>query len=54
METFATRRLRDEKLHEGHRPDLIELHLDGEVMRYLGGIRSPEATAEYVAGNVAH
>lgn len=54
METFATQRLRGEKLHERHLPDLIELHLDGEVMRFLGGIRSPEATAGYLADNVAH
>jgi hypothetical protein len=30
------------------------LHLDPDVMLYLGGVRSPEATSVYLAVNLAH
>ena len=33
---------------------MVALHLDPEVSRYLGGVRSPEATKTYLAVNVAH
>jgi RimJ/RimL family protein N-acetyltransferase len=54
METFATSRLTAEKLHENHLADLVALHLDPEVSRFLGGVRSPETTREYLATNLAH
>ncbi|HKU05220.1 MAG TPA: GNAT family N-acetyltransferase [Bradyrhizobium sp.] len=54
METFATERLIAEKLREHHLPDLVTLHLDPAVSRYLGGVRSPEATAAYLAAAMAH
>jgi RimJ/RimL family protein N-acetyltransferase len=54
MENFTTGRLIAERLHEGHLADLVALHLDPEVSRYLGGVRSPEATKTYLTANMAH
>ena len=51
---FTTPRLVAERLHERHLADLIALHLDPEVSRYLGGTRSPEATKAYLMTNLAH
>src|SRR5579871_1408789 len=54
MEHFTTERLSAEKLCEDHLADLVELHLDPLVSRYLGGVRSPEKTRAYLADNMAH
>jgi RimJ/RimL family protein N-acetyltransferase len=54
MERFTTARLIAERLREDHLADLVALHLDSEVSRYLGGVRSPEATAAYLATAMAH
>ncbi|OKO74687.1 acetyltransferase [Bradyrhizobium sp. NAS80.1] len=54
MDYFSTRRLTAEKLGEDHLADLVALHLDAEVSRYLGGVRSAEATKAYLAVNMAH
>lgn len=54
MESFSTKRLTAERLHEGHLADLVELHLDPDVSRYLGGVRSPEATRTYLEVNITH
>ncbi|MBW7966885.1 GNAT family N-acetyltransferase [Bradyrhizobium sp. BR 10261] len=54
MDRFSTDRLSAEKLREGHLADLVALHLDPDVSRYLGGVRSAEVTKAYVATNVAH
>ena len=54
MQSFSTERLTAERLHEGHLGDLVALHLDPEVSRYLGGVRSPEATKAHLAVNMAH
>jgi RimJ/RimL family protein N-acetyltransferase len=54
METFATTRLRAARLGHSDLPDLVDLHLDSEVSRYLGGVRSPAATADYLAANLRH
>jgi RimJ/RimL family protein N-acetyltransferase len=35
-------------------PTRSALHLDPEVSRYLGGIRSPETTRAYLRANLAH
>lgn len=37
-----------------HLRDLVELHLDSEVSRYLGGTRTPAETSEYLRVNLAH
>jgi ribosomal-protein-alanine N-acetyltransferase len=54
MDTFATRRLTARKLAYEDLPCLIDLHLDPEVSLFLGGVRSPEATAVYVETNIRH
>lgn len=47
-------RLIAERLDERDLPDLVALHLDPDVSRYLGGIRSAEATGAYLAANLVH
>ena len=54
MNHFTTDRLAAERLHEDHLADLVALHLDAEVSRYLGGVRTPEVTKAYLATNMAH
>src|SRR5215510_12142576 len=54
MDCFSTPRLSAERLHEGHLADLVALHLDQQVSRYLGGVRSPDATRTYLSVNMAH
>lgn len=54
MERFSTSRLIAERLHKGHLADLVALHLDPDVSRYLGGVRSSEETETYLTVNVAH
>lgn len=53
-DNFSTSRLTGEKLHEVHLADLVALHLDPEVSRYLGGVRSAEVTKEYLRTNMSH
>jgi len=54
MDCFSTDRLTAERLNESHLADLVALHLDAEVSRYLGGVRSAEATKTYLDVNMAH
>ena len=54
IDSFSTLRLTAEKLCEDHLDDLVRLHLDPAVSRYLGGVRSPETTKAYLAANIAH
>jgi RimJ/RimL family protein N-acetyltransferase len=54
MEHFSTARLSAERLREDHLADLIALHLDAEVSRYLGGVRPAERTKTYLEANMAH
>ena len=54
MDHFSTDRLTAERLDESHLADLVALHLDAEVSRYLGGVRSAEATKTYLDVNMAH
>jgi RimJ/RimL family protein N-acetyltransferase len=54
MERFATDRLIAERLREDHLADLVALHLDPDVSRYIGGVRAPEATKAYLATSIAH
>ncbi|WP_314947761.1 GNAT family N-acetyltransferase [Bradyrhizobium cosmicum] len=54
MNRFSTNRLTAERLNENHLADLVSLHLDAEVSRYLGGVRAPEVTKTYLATNMAH
>lgn len=54
MDHFRTNRLTAEKLRDDDLADLVALHLDAEVSRYLGGVRSAETTKTYLAANMAH
>jgi len=54
MEHFSTDRLTAERLNDSHLADLVALHLDAEVSRYLGGVRSAEVTKSYLEVNMAH
>jgi RimJ/RimL family protein N-acetyltransferase len=54
MEHFSTARLTAERLREDHLADLVALHLDAEVSRYLGGARPAERTTTYLDTNMAH
>jgi RimJ/RimL family protein N-acetyltransferase len=54
MNHFSTTSLTAERLREDHLADLVTLHLDPEVSRYLGGVRAPEVTKTYIATNIAH
>jgi len=54
MEHFSTDRLTAERLNESHLADLVALHLDAEVSRYLGGVRSADVTKTYLDVNMAH
>jgi RimJ/RimL family protein N-acetyltransferase len=54
MEHFSTVRLSAERLREDHLADLVALHLDADVSRYLGGVRSAEKTKTYLDANLAH
>ena len=53
-ESFATTRLRAERLTAGHRSELRRMHSDPAVMAYLGGLQSETETAEYLARNLRH
>ena len=54
MDAFATPRLKATKLAREDLPDLVQLHLDSEVSRFLGGVRAPSATATYLETNLRH
>lgn len=54
MEAFDTARLRATRLEPEDLDDLVRLHLDPEVSRFLGGVRSPESTAAYLDTNLRH
>jgi len=54
IDSFATARLTAERLRQDHLDDLVDLHLDEEVSRYLGGTRTAAQTAAYLEANLAH
>ena len=54
LDHFSTNRLAAERLRDDHLADLVALHLDPEVSRFLGGVRSAETTKTYLATNMAH
>lgn len=54
IDRFVTERLTAERLREADLADLVALHLDPEVSRHLGGVRSAETTKEYLDVNMAH
>jgi RimJ/RimL family protein N-acetyltransferase len=54
MDSFATSRLKATRLAREDLPDLVQLHLDSEVSRFLGGVRSPTQTAAYLETSLRH
>lgn len=54
MDSFTTARLIATRLSPEDLPDLVRLHLDGEVSRFIGGIRTPATTATYLETNLRH
>ncbi|CUT14064.1 Acetyltransferase GNAT family [Bradyrhizobium sp.] len=54
MDHFSTENLTAERLNDNHLADLVALHLDAEVSRYLGGVRPAERTKTYLDTNMAH
>ena len=54
MDSFATSRLNARRLWREDLSDLVQLHLDGEVSRFLGGARTPAQTATYLETNLRH
>ena len=53
-ESFATARLRAERLMPHHFTDLLRMHQDAEQMAMLGGVRDETQTAEYLERNLKH
>ena len=54
MDSFSTSRLKATKLARQDLPDLVQLHLDVEVSRFLGGVRTPAQTAAYLETSLRH
>ena len=54
MNAFTTARLRATPLAPSDLDDLVDLHLDVEASRFLGGVRTPEKTAAYLDVNLQH
>jgi RimJ/RimL family protein N-acetyltransferase len=53
-ESFATERLRAERLTADHLPEVHRMHRDPAVMAHLGGVRDDAQTAAYLARNLQH
>jgi RimJ/RimL family protein N-acetyltransferase len=51
---FATARVRASRISLDDLDDLVQLHLDEAVSRYLGGIRTPDETKRYVETQLQH
>jgi RimJ/RimL family protein N-acetyltransferase len=51
---FQTARLRAERLSPDHLAELCAMHRDPRVMASIGGVRSDEATRNYLAANLNH
>jgi RimJ/RimL family protein N-acetyltransferase len=54
MEIWTTERLTAQRLGHADLDDLVALHLDPDVSRYLGGVRLPAVTTAYLETNMAH
>ena len=53
-ESFATARLRAERLTAGHFAELRRMESDPDLMAMLGGVRDEAQTAAYLARNLQH
>jgi RimJ/RimL family protein N-acetyltransferase len=54
MGRFRTDRIRAERLSPDHLAELCAMHCDPRVMATIGGVRSDEATRNYLAVNLNH
>ncbi len=54
LEAFATARLTFERLTAGHTTEMRRFQTDPDVMRYIGGVRTPEQTTAYFDRNLRH
>jgi RimJ/RimL family protein N-acetyltransferase len=54
MDRFRTARIRAERLSPDHLAELCAMHRDPRVMASIGGVRSDEATRNYLAANLNH
>jgi RimJ/RimL family protein N-acetyltransferase len=54
IDRFRTARLTAERLAARHLPELAAMHADPRMMATLGGVRSREATKEYLSANLRH
>jgi RimJ/RimL family protein N-acetyltransferase len=53
-DAFATARLTFERLTAGHTTEMRRFQTDPDVMRYIGGVRTPEQTTAYFDRNLRH
>jgi len=53
-DSFTTERLSFERLATRHIPELRRFQSNPDVMRYIGGIRTPEQTGAYFERNLRH
>jgi len=54
MDQFSTARMTATRLSPEDLPDLVALHLDLEVSRFIGGVRTPMSTKAYLERNLRH
>lgn len=54
MDQFSTARMTATRLSQADLPDLVALHLDPEVCRFIGGVRTPASTKAYLDRNLRH
>jgi RimJ/RimL family protein N-acetyltransferase len=53
-DAFTSARLTFERLTPAHFPELRRFQTNADVMRYIGGVRTPEQTAAYLERNLRH
>lgn len=54
LDRFATPRLTATRLSRQDLPDLVALHLDPQVSRFIGGVRTAASTKDYLERNLRH
>lgn len=53
-EDFTTAHIQAKRLGREDLEDLVRLHLDHDVSRFIGGVRSPSETAAYLDAQLRH
>jgi RimJ/RimL family protein N-acetyltransferase len=54
LDAFATARLTFERLTAAHLPEMRRFQGHPDVMKYIGGVRTPEQTGAYLERNLRH